>query len=135
MAQNTTVDERGQASLAGVEASVVASELGVEPERGLSADEVRSRLQSHGPNRLAGGKKESGLQAFLRQYQDFMQIVLLAAAVINLLATQDVGTSVVLAGHSARRAAWSPALLLSRPKANHPRRTEPARRPRRRHRN
>jgi Ca2+-transporting ATPase len=98
VAQRTTVDERGQASLAGVEASLVASELGVDPERGLSADEARNRLQSHGPNRLAGGKKESGLQAFLRQYQDFMQIVLLAAAVINLLATQDVGTSVVLAG-------------------------------------
>ena len=32
----------------------------------------------------AGGtKKEPGLQAFVRQYQDFMQIVLLVAAVIN----------------------------------------------------
>jgi magnesium-transporting ATPase (P-type) len=31
------------------------------------------RLQSHGRNRLAGGKKESGFQAFLRQYQDFMR--------------------------------------------------------------
>jgi P-type Ca2+ transporter type 2C len=80
------------------EASAVARELGVEPERGLSAEEVRSRLQSHGPNRLAGAKKESGFQAFLRQYRDFMQIILLAAAVINLIVTGDVGTSVVLAG-------------------------------------
>jgi P-type Ca2+ transporter type 2C len=80
------------------EASAVAQELGVEPERGLSADEARSRLQSHGPNRLAGGKTESGFQAFLRQYQDFMQIILLAAAILNLVVTGDVGTSVVLAG-------------------------------------
>ena len=80
------------------EASVVAAELGVEPERGLSVEEARRRIQSHGPNRLTGAKKESGFQAFLRQYRDFMQIILLAAAIINLLVTGDVGTSVVLAG-------------------------------------
>ncbi|HEU4399435.1 MAG TPA: HAD-IC family P-type ATPase, partial [Actinomycetota bacterium] len=78
--------------------SAVAAELGVEPERGLSAAEAASRLRSHGPNRLAGAKKESGFQAFLRQYRDFMQIILLAAAAINLVVTGDVGTSVVLAG-------------------------------------
>src|SRR6266508_2144189 len=82
----------------GSEASAVAQQLGVQPERGLSVEEARSRLQSHGPNRLAGAKKESGLQAFLRQYRDFMQIVLLAAALINLVVTGDVATSVVLAG-------------------------------------
>jgi magnesium-transporting ATPase (P-type) len=67
------------------EASAVAQELGVEPERGLSVEEARRRLQSQGPNRLTGAKKESGLQAFLRQYRDFMQIILLAAAAISLL--------------------------------------------------
>jgi P-type Ca2+ transporter type 2C len=80
------------------DASAVARELGVEPERGLSVEEARSRLQSHGPNRLTAAKKESALQAFVRQYQDFMQLILLAAAIINLLVTGDVGTSVVLAG-------------------------------------
>ena len=76
----------------------VARELGVDPERGLSADEARSRLETSGPNRLAGAKKESGFRAFLRQYQDFMQIILLAAAVINALVTDDIGTTVLLAG-------------------------------------
>jgi P-type Ca2+ transporter type 2C len=82
----------------GSEASAVAAELGVEPERGLSGEEARGRLASHGPNRLAGAKKESGFQAFVRQYRDVMQLVLLAAAVINLLVTGEAGTSVVLAG-------------------------------------
>jgi P-type Ca2+ transporter type 2C len=81
-----------------VDAASVAGEFVVQPERGLSAEEARDRLQTHGPNRLAGTKKESGFQAFLRQYRDFMQIVLLAAALINLLVTKDVATSVVLAG-------------------------------------
>jgi Ca2+-transporting ATPase len=77
---------------------VVAKEFGVQAERGLSADEARTRLASHGPNRLADAKEESGLQAFLRQYKDFMQIVLLVAAVVNLAVTGDAATSVVLAG-------------------------------------
>ena len=36
-------------------------------------------------------RKESGFQAFVRQDRDFMQIILLAAAVLSLLVTGDVG--------------------------------------------
>ena len=50
------------------------------PRRGCPQDEARSRLASMGPNRLAAGKKEPGWRAFLRQYEDFMQMVLLGAA-------------------------------------------------------
>jgi Bacterial regulatory proteins, luxR family/Cation transporter/ATPase, N-terminus len=63
-----------------------------------SAPTRRRWLESHGPNRLAGGKKESGFQAFLRQYRDFMQNILLAAAAISLFVTGDVGTAGMLAG-------------------------------------
>ena len=81
-----------------VDATTVAGELGVRLEQGLTKEEVAARLKSHGYNRLTGQKKESGLQAFLRQYKDFMQIILLAAAFISLVVTEDVGTSIVLAG-------------------------------------
>ncbi len=91
-------DVRAKGSVAGVEAAEVAKSLGVDVATGLSQAEAASRLQAHGPNRLAGGKTESGFQAFVRQYRDFMQIVLLVAATANLLVTGDVGTSVVLAG-------------------------------------
>lgn len=77
---------------------LVASDLGVDPSRGLSAEEARSRLASHGPNRLTGGAKEPAWRAFLRQYQDFMQLILLGAAVVNQVVTQDTGTTIVLAG-------------------------------------
>ncbi|MFC7480975.1 cation-translocating P-type ATPase [Luedemannella flava] len=76
----------------------VADALGVTVERGLSAAEAAQRLASHGPNRLAGARKESPFAAFLRQYRDFMQVILLVAAVVNLIVTQDIGTSLVLAG-------------------------------------
>jgi P-type Ca2+ transporter type 2C len=76
----------------------VARDLGVEPVRGLSGEEARARLASHGPNELAAGAREPGWRAFLRQYQDFMQVVLLVAAAVNQLVTGDTGTTVVLAG-------------------------------------
>jgi Ca2+-transporting ATPase len=91
MAQNTEVWHR-------LSAEEVAAKLGVDPARGLSTAEAQQRLQQYGPNRLAGAKKESGWQAFLRQYQDFMQIILLAAGIINLLATREWSTTLVLVG-------------------------------------
>ncbi|MFL6003715.1 MAG: HAD-IC family P-type ATPase, partial [Nocardioides sp.] len=91
-------DVRTKGSVAGIEAAEVAKSLGVAVAMGLSRAEAASRLEAHGPNRLAGGKKESGFQAFVRQYRDFMQIVLLVAATVNLIVTGDVGTSLVLAG-------------------------------------
>ena len=68
------------------------------PDRGLSAGEAAERLRTHGANKLAGAKKESGFKAFVRQYQDFMQIILLGAAVVNAIVTDDPGTTVLLAG-------------------------------------
>jgi P-type Ca2+ transporter type 2C len=77
-------------------ADAVAKQLQVDPAKGLSAAEAQARLQKFGPNELAAGKKESGLQAFLRQYKDFMQIILLGAAVLSLVVTREVGTTIVL---------------------------------------
>ena len=79
-------------------ATDVADILDVDPLQGLSSSQVRNRVEEHGQNRLAEGEKESGFQAFLRQYQDFMQIVLLVAAAVNQLVTGDTPTTVLLAG-------------------------------------
>ena len=80
------------------EVAVVAHALDVDPEQGLSSAQVQERLASTGPNRLAEGKTESGFRAFLRQYEDFMQVVLLVAAAVNQIVTGEAGTTVVLAG-------------------------------------
>jgi Ca2+-transporting ATPase len=74
----------------------VGKQLQVDLAKGLSTEEVNARQQKYGANVLAGKKKETGLQAFLRQYQDFMQILLVAAAVVNQLVTQEWGTTLVL---------------------------------------
>src|SRR6476661_1749394 len=85
-------------SVAGTEVVEVARNLDVDLAQGLSEEEARSRLASMGPNKLAGGKKEPGWRAFLRQYEDFMQWVLLGAALVNQVVTGETGTTVVLAG-------------------------------------
>ena len=76
----------------------VAQHLKVDPAKGLSAAEAQQRLQQYGPNVLAAKKKESGWQAFLRQYRDFMQILLVGTALINQVFTHEWGTTVVLLG-------------------------------------
>ena len=73
-----------------------AGKLGVDIQSGLAASEAQSRLQKYGPNILASKKKESGFRAFLRQYRDFMQIILLVAALISLIFTGKWGTTLLL---------------------------------------
>jgi P-type Ca2+ transporter type 2C len=81
-----------------VDATAVADSLGVSLQTGLTSADAAGRLSSGGPNRLAEGAKESGWRAFMRQYEDFMQIVLLVAAGVNQIVTGEAGTTVVLAG-------------------------------------
>jgi Ca2+-transporting ATPase len=93
-----TVDTVRQDQWYASDAEAVARTLGVDPETGLAAAEVERRRNEYGPNRLAEAKKESGLQAFVRQYRDFMQIILLSAAVINIIFTEELSTTLVLIG-------------------------------------
>jgi P-type Ca2+ transporter type 2C len=74
----------------------VAQELGVEPDRGLTSEEAASRLARYGPNRFAEAKTESRWRAFVRQYEDPMQIVLLVAGVISIYPVKQTGTGIVI---------------------------------------
>jgi Ca2+-transporting ATPase len=75
----------------------VAEALGVDTHRGLTGDEAAQRLQEHGPNRFAEAAKEPRWQAFVRQYRDLMQIVLLAAGIMSLI-LDELGTGLVILG-------------------------------------
>jgi Ca2+-transporting ATPase len=70
-------------------------EQGVDSATGLSQAEAGTRLKKFGPNKFAEAKKVPGYVAFLNQYKDPMQIVLLAAAIVSLIIQQ-----------------WSTALIL-----------------------
>src|SRR3954470_1164093 len=63
----------------------VSEALHVDPHVGLTDAEAAQRLQQYGPNKFAEAAKEPRWRAFLRQYQDLMQIVLLAAGIMSLI--------------------------------------------------
>lgn len=71
-------------------------EQDVQPAMGLSSDEAEKRLQQFGPNKFAEEKREPGWQAFLRQYEDPMQIILLVAGLISGFVIRQWATALVL---------------------------------------
>ncbi|MFC1721597.1 cation-translocating P-type ATPase [Patescibacteria group bacterium] len=73
----------------------VAAHFSVDPSTGLSNAEVSEREQKYGPNSLTEKKTEPLWQAFLRQYKDYMRIVLLIAA-IGSLVIGNLSTAIVL---------------------------------------
>ncbi len=74
----------------------VAAKQGVDPETGLSAAEAASRLAKFGPNTFAVADVEPRWRAFVRQYRDPMQIVLLVAGVGSIVVVKELGTGLVL---------------------------------------
>jgi P-type Ca2+ transporter type 2C len=74
----------------------VARAFGVEPARGLTGSDVDERRAKYGPNRFAEAEVEPRWHAFVRQYQDPMQIVLLAAGVISIYPVKQLGTGLVI---------------------------------------
>jgi P-type Ca2+ transporter type 2C len=77
----------------------------VDPAAGLTSSEVETRRAKYGPNKFAEPPKEPRWQAFLRQYRDPMQLVLLAAGVLSLFIPDQVPTAVVLIGLTLLNAA------------------------------
>src|SRR5436190_20132929 len=68
----------------------------VNPEVGLSDADVEKRRSQYGPNKFAEAKKEPRWQAFVRQYRDPMQIVLLVAGIVSMFLPDQQATGVVL---------------------------------------
>jgi len=74
----------------------VAASLNVDPQQGLSAQEAASRLEQYGPNKFAEAKAEPRWRAFVRQYRDPMQIVLLVAGLGSIWPVGEYGTGIVV---------------------------------------
>ncbi|WP_326756644.1 cation-translocating P-type ATPase [Streptomyces hirsutus] len=71
--------------------------LEVDPGAGLSSDEAARRLAEHGPNQLDEAPREPRWRAFLRQFQDLLIIILLVAAVVSLVISQEWETPIAIA--------------------------------------
>src|SRR3954454_24157969 len=71
-------------------------ELQSDAAQGLSDAEATKRRAQYGPNRFAEAATEPRWKAFVRQYHDPMQIVLLVAAIGSLYPIKQLGTALVL---------------------------------------
>ncbi len=79
-----------------LEGDAVAAELGVDVRAGLSPAEAETRLERYGTNAFAVTRAEPRWHAFVRQYRDPMQIVLLVAGIGSIWPLHELGTGLVL---------------------------------------
>jgi len=94
------VDAAGRSAAAGgnwyaCSPEEVAAAVGVEPGMGLSAARAADLLAKNGPNALPEEKSKPGWLRFLGEYRSYMQIILVAAAVVSLL-IKEWSTAVLL---------------------------------------
>ena len=68
----------------------------MDSQRGLSSAEAAARAGRFGPNEFAAGHAEPRWRAFVRQYADPMQLVLLAAGIGSLYPLKQLGTGLLL---------------------------------------
>ena len=73
----------------------VAAALHVDPEHGLTDARAAQLLAANGPNALPEEKPKPGWLRFISQYRSYMQIILVAAAVVSL-AIKEWSTGVLL---------------------------------------
>src|SRR5262245_34983499 len=73
----------------------VASTLEVDLRVGLAAGTAAERLRTNGPNALPEEKPKPSWLRFLEQYRSYMQIILVAAALVSLL-IKEWSTAVIL---------------------------------------
>jgi len=75
----------------------IEKELQTSSVHGLSKAEAKKRLEEHGPNALAQGKKKGWLWVFLGEFNDSLIYLLLGAAVISMILGEWVDSLIILA--------------------------------------
>ncbi|MER6319806.1 HAD-IC family P-type ATPase [Streptomyces sp. NPDC001581] len=73
----------------------VVAAFGVDPTAGLSAARAAELLSAHGPNALPEEEPTPAWRRFLAQYRSYMQIVLVAAAIVSMV-IQEWTTAILL---------------------------------------
>ncbi|MFI7744429.1 cation-translocating P-type ATPase [Kocuria rhizosphaericola] len=77
-------------------AAAVTGDLDVDPVQGLSSEQVAERARRHGPNVLAEAAGVPVWRKVLSLLSDRMTIVLLVAALVSALVSQELKTPVVI---------------------------------------
>jgi len=75
----------------------VAKELETDLEEGLSPQEAQARLERYGLNELAETPRPGFAQLLLRQFQDFLILILIVAAAVSFVLGETVEAAAILA--------------------------------------
>lgn len=74
----------------------ILSEMNVDPSKGLSDDEAKIRLETHGQNKLQAKKKKSIFLMFIAQLQDWLIYILFAAVIITIFLGQYTDSVIII---------------------------------------
>jgi len=74
----------------------VLDELKVNPDEGLSVEEVKNRIEKYGENKLKSKAKKSLIALFFDQLKDMLIYVLLGAAAITLFIGEGIDAIIIL---------------------------------------
>ncbi|MBI4633350.1 MAG: cation-translocating P-type ATPase [Deltaproteobacteria bacterium] len=74
----------------------VASEMETHIEKGLTQEQVEERLQQHGPNELQEKPRPGFFSMLLAQFNNFLVIILIVAAVVSLLLGEYVDAIAIM---------------------------------------
>lgn len=75
----------------------VVSQLSTNIEKGITNEEVQKRLEKYGPNELKEEAKQSMLSKIIAQFNDFLIIILIVAAIISFFVGEKVDAVVIIA--------------------------------------
>jgi magnesium-transporting ATPase (P-type) len=79
------------------ELNAVAASLGTSPDSGLSQAEAERRLAEHGPNELREAPRPGFLRMLLAQFNNFIVLLLIGAAVLSILLGDYLEGAAILA--------------------------------------
>ncbi len=77
--------------------ATLLKELGTKPQAGLSQVQAKERLARLGPNLLIGKPPVGPVRIFLRQFQDFMVLVLLATVLVSIALGEYLDATAIFA--------------------------------------
>jgi Ca2+-transporting ATPase len=96
MTTTATATDQPATAWYALSADDVAKQFGVDVHSGLTTAEATARREQYGPNKFAEAKAEPRWHAFIRQYRDLMQIVLLVVGIGSLWPLQQWGTGILV---------------------------------------
>lgn len=73
-----------------------AKEMSSDISKGLTAAEVKKRLEKYGPNELKHKEGPTLIEMFLSQFKDFLVLILIAASIVSILVGEITDSIVII---------------------------------------